>query len=65
MKPTATTMAYVFKLEPASPLVYKDSFVYVLKLRSQRGGDDPSPDGGTQRHLGAFVAITLDVNKRR
>lgn len=52
-------------LEPGSPLVYKDSFVYVLTLRSQRGGDAPSPDGRTQRHLGAFVSITLDVDKRQ
>jgi len=52
-------------LDPGAPLVYKDSFVYVLKLRSERGGDAPSPDGRSQRHLGAFVSIALEVSRRR
>ena len=52
-------------LEPSPPLVYKDTFVYVLKLTSGRGGHAPSPDGQAKRHLGAFVSIALDVNRRQ
>jgi hypothetical protein len=46
-------------LAPASPFVYKDSFVYVLRLRSSRGAADPSG-----RPLGSFVRIDLDVARR-
>jgi hypothetical protein len=48
-------------LAPGSPLVYKDTFVYVLKLRS---GADPG-DAGELASSGAFVEITLDVDSRR
>lgn len=46
-------------LTPGSPLVYKDTFVYVLKLSSSGGGPDASG-----RPVGAFVEITLDVDAR-
>ncbi len=52
-------------LEPAGPLVYKDSFVYVIKLESQRGAEAPAPGGHSLRNLGAFVSISLEVDKRR
>ena len=47
-------------LEPGDPLVYKDSFVYRLTLRSTRGGR--AADG---RDVGAFVEIALDVAPRQ
>lgn len=47
-------------LTPGSPLVYKDTFVYGLKLRSAGGG--PDAEG---RQVGAFVEITLEVDPRR
>jgi hypothetical protein len=50
-------------LEPSSPMLYKDTFVYVLALTSRRGADGIGPDGRS-RHLGAFVSIALDVIPR-
>jgi len=47
------------RLEPGTPFVYKDAFVYVLKLRSRRGGRDASG-----RNLGAFVQIALEARPR-
>lgn len=48
-------------LEPAPGFVYKDSFVYVVRLTSARGApashDDP-------RVVGAFVRASLQVRKR-
>jgi hypothetical protein len=46
-------------LTPASPFVYKDSFVYVLRFRSARAGADPSG-----RSVGSFVRMDLDVARR-
>lgn len=46
-------------LAAGAPFVYKDTFVYVLRLRSRRGA--PHPEG---RVLGCFVSITLDVAPR-
>jgi hypothetical protein len=48
-------------LTPPSPFVYKDSFVYVLRLESSRSGREPDPGA---RSLGSFVRIDLDVAKR-
>jgi hypothetical protein len=48
-------------LVPGAPFVYKDSFVYVIRLRSRRAAPEP---GGTGRTLGSFVRIDLDVDKR-
>ena len=48
-------------LAPSSPFVYKDSFVYVLRLRSRRSGPEPVPEA---RPLGAFVRVDLEVAKR-
>lgn len=58
--PAAAGQTVEGSLTPGSPFVYKDSFVYVLKLRSQRGRTDTQG-----RILGAFVQITLDVTRRR
>ncbi len=44
---------------PGPALLYKDSFVYVLRLGSARGGG--GPDG---RPIGTFVSISLDVARR-
>jgi hypothetical protein len=46
-------------LEPGAPFVYKDSFVYPLKLSSTRGGREP--DG---REVGTFVEILLEPAPR-
>jgi hypothetical protein len=43
----------------ASPLVYKDTFVYVLRLRSSGGGPDAQG-----RPVGGFVEISLAVDPR-
>jgi hypothetical protein len=48
------------RLAPPSPFVYKDSFVYVLRVGSTEGG--PTPDD--QRILGSFVSVELDVARR-
>jgi hypothetical protein len=50
-------------LEPGGPFVYKDSFVYVLRLASTRGGAAPDASGG-QRNLAAFAHIGLEVEER-
>jgi hypothetical protein len=46
---------------PGRGFPYKDTFVYVMKVRSTLGGALPGGDG---RSLGAFVSIRLDVAKR-
>jgi hypothetical protein len=46
-------------LEPGDPFVYKDSFVYVLKLRSDPAG--PVHAGPSD---GVFVRIRLEVVPR-
>ncbi len=48
-------------LVPPAPFVYKDSFVYVLRLRSRRAAPEP---GGSGRSLGSFVRVDLEVAKR-
>jgi hypothetical protein len=51
-------------LEPPSPgFPYKDTFVHVLRFRSQRGAVPP-PATGEARRLGAFVQIRLEVDRR-
>ncbi len=57
LRPNATAELL---LEPPSPFVYKDSFVYVLKARSSRGG----PTASDPRPLGSFVSFELDVAPR-
>jgi hypothetical protein len=52
--------AATLSFEPRRPFVYKDSFVYVLRLRSTRGGHA----AGDARELGCFVRIELEVEKR-
>jgi hypothetical protein len=47
-------------LAPGSPLVYKDTFVYLLRLRSRQGAADSEG-----RNVGAFVEIALDVDPRK
>ena len=52
-------------LKPPAPFVYKDSFVYVLQLRSRRGGFLPARAlEAPARRVGAFVRITLEVDRR-
>lgn len=51
-------------LEAGRPFVYKDSFVYVLRLSSTRGGPTRDPSG-RERNVGGFVRIALDVAPRR
>jgi hypothetical protein len=46
--------------EPRRPFVYKDSFVYVLRLASARG----AAAGGDPRELGSFVRVELETTKR-
>jgi len=46
-------------LVPGSGFVYKDSFVHVVRFRSERAGMDPSG-----RAVGSFVRIDLDVARR-
>jgi hypothetical protein len=46
-------------LAPGAPFVYKDSFVYVVRFRSERAGMDTAG-----RSLGSFVRIELDVARR-
>jgi len=48
------------RFAPPRGFAYKDTFVYVLKSTSRRGGTI----AGDGRSLGAFVAIQLDVAKR-
>ncbi len=57
--------AAVVGLDPGRPFVYKDTFVYVVRLRSRRGGEIASPPEKGRRSVGAFVAIELDVANRR
>jgi len=45
-------------LRPGRFFPYKETCVYVLKLRSRRGAPDARPRPGPNR-LGAFVAISL------
>jgi hypothetical protein len=49
-------------LEPGVGFAYYDSFLYVMKLNSRRAGLDPD---APHRTLGSFVAIGLEVDKRR
>jgi hypothetical protein len=49
------------EMTPGAPFVYKDSFVYVIRLRSRRAAPEP---GGTGRTLGSFVRIDLEVDRR-
>jgi hypothetical protein len=55
-------------VEPGRGLLFYDSFVYVLKMRSERGAQPrtgPSTGSATDpRSLGAWVRIQLDVDKR-
>jgi hypothetical protein len=48
-------------LSPGAPFVYKDSFVYVVRLRSRRAAPEPTP---AARPLGSFVRIDLEVARR-
>jgi hypothetical protein len=57
---TAPGQSVEGSLAPGSPLVYKDTFVYVLKLRSSAGATDAAG-----KPPGAFVEIRLDVDARR
>jgi len=47
-------------LTPGVAFQYKDTFVYVLEWRARGGSVEP----GRARSLGAFVAISLEVQKR-
>jgi hypothetical protein len=52
-------------LEPEAGFPYKDTFVYVVRLRSTRGGGGERPAADTsERVLGAFVRISLEVTVR-
>lgn len=48
-------------LEPPRPFVYKDSFVYVLRLSSRRASRGVDADGHEE---GPFVTVRLDTAKR-
>ena len=50
--------------EPAAGFPYKDMFVHVLRLRSVRGAPARLPGGDGERVLGAFVRVSLEVEKR-
>jgi hypothetical protein len=56
------TRSVAFEPPPGFP--YKDMFVHVLRLRSTRGAPARLPGGDGDRVLGAFVRISLDVEKR-
>lgn len=50
---------------PGTPFVYKDTFVYVLRLRSRGSGFLPGSLRETAgRRVGSFVRIALDVDRR-
>jgi len=56
------TRRVVLEAPPAFP--YKDMFVHTLRLRSTRGGAARIPEGREERVLGAFLRISLEVDKR-
>lgn len=49
------------RLGPPKPFVYKDSFVYVLRVKSARG----AAGRADPRSLGSFVSFELDVAPRQ